>query len=278
MSCQVLSPNGYLMRLSSEIWRVKFHFVDMIRDRTWADLEETLAFQKIYAKTVCRALEIRFGDNDIIFAFSVLNCSNIPWKRVGLNLWGVTELELFLKQYDVQKKLEDKIIFRLIDSDACRRGLFNLKLQANLNWNNKTFKDLWAMVTWNEPLQLKYANILLLVEIAWCHCVSTTTCERAISIQNVIKTKQINRLGTKHLDVVLRVALEGPQDGYDYILVEAMNLWRNNAKWRYLYLQSKKYIGGHSSQIGGIIIYMFFDVAFHIFSWKLYFAIYFWTF
>jgi len=90
----------------------------------------------------------------------------------------------------------------------------------------------------------------LLAEIARCQCVSTTTCEKAFSIQNAIKTKYTNRLGTKHLHVVLRVALEGPQDDYDYILVEAMELWRNSAKWRYLYLHLEKYLVGHSSQIG----------------------------
>jgi len=137
----------------------------------------------------------------------------------------------------------------LVDADACRREFFNFKLQASLDWNNKTFKDLWAMVTWNEPLQVKYANILLLAEIARCQCVSTATCERAFSIQNVIKTKQRNRLGTKHLDAVLRVALEGPQDDYDYILVEAMELWRNSAQWRYLYSHPEKYLAGHSYEI-----------------------------
>ena len=160
-------------------------------------------------------------------------------------------MKLFLKRYGVQKDLEGKILFPLVDSDTCRGEFFNFKLQASLNWNNKTFKDLWAMVFWNEPLQVKYANILLLAEIARCQCVGTATCEKVFSIQNVIKTKQRNMLGTKHLDVVLRVALEGPQDDYDYMLVEAMELCRNNAKWRYLYSHPEKYLAGHSSQIGG---------------------------
>jgi len=102
-------PNGYLMRLSSEIRGSKFHSIDMIRDRTGVDLEEALVFQKTYAEAVCRALEARFSDNDIISAFSVLNPSNMPSKRVGLNSWGVTELELLLKRYGVQKDLEGKI-------------------------------------------------------------------------------------------------------------------------------------------------------------------------
>ena len=67
---------------------------------------------------------------------------------------------------------------------------------------------------------------------------------------NTIKKKK-KMLGTKHLDVGLRVALEGPQDDYVYILVETMELWRNSSKWRYLHLHPEKYLRGQSLQIGG---------------------------
>jgi len=91
-------------------------------------------------------------------------------------------------------------------------------------------------------LQEKYANILVLAKIAKCQCVSTTTCERAFSIQNVIKTKFRNRLNTKHLESVLRVAIEGPFEDFDHILVVVIELWRNLAKWRYLYSHPEKYL------------------------------------
>ena len=89
-------------------------------------MKQALAFYKIYVEVVSRALEARFSDNDIISAFSVLNPSNMPSKRVGLNSWGVTELELLLKRYGVQKDLEGKIPLPLVDSDACRREFFIL--------------------------------------------------------------------------------------------------------------------------------------------------------
>ncbi len=82
-----------------------------------------------------------------------------------------------------------KILPPLVNSDACKREFFDFKLQGMVDWNDKTFRDLWAMVTWNTALQVKYANILVLADIARCQCVSTATCERAFSIQNVIKTK-----------------------------------------------------------------------------------------
>jgi hypothetical protein len=116
------------MRLSTEIRRAKFHFVDMIRDRTRADLKEARVFRKVYVEVVCRALEARFSNNDIIFVFSVLNPSNMPSKMVGLYLWGVTELEFLLKQYGVKKYLEDKIFSPFINSNVFIREFFNFKL------------------------------------------------------------------------------------------------------------------------------------------------------
>jgi len=91
---------------------------------------------------------------------------------------------------------------------------------------------------------VKYANILILADIARCQCVSTATCERAFSVQNVIKTKFRNRLNTKHLESVLRVAIEGPSNDFDHILVGAIELWQNLAKWKYLYSHPEKYLSG----------------------------------
>ena len=67
------------------------------------------------------------------------------------------------------------------------------------------------MITLNEPLQKSYTNLLQLAEIARCQCISTTTCERAFSIQNVIKTRHRNHLNIKHLESIMRLALEGPK-------------------------------------------------------------------
>jgi hypothetical protein len=45
-------------------------------------------------------------------------------------------------------------------------------------------------------------------------CVSTMTCERAFSVQNLIKTIVRNRLGSKNLEAMLQIALEGQMRGY----------------------------------------------------------------
>ena len=44
-------------------------------------------------------------------------------------------------------------------------------------------------------------------------------------MQNLIKTIFRNHLKTKHLESVLRVAIEGPFNDFDHILVVGIELW-----------------------------------------------------
>ena len=226
----------------------KFHSMDMIRDPNGIDLEEALNFQKSYTEVVCKCLEARFSENGIISAFKILNPSNMPSKRVGLNSWDVADLEVLLSHYAMEKEIGGKTLSPLVNSDECRREFFNFKLQGTLDWNDKTFKDVWSMITWNEPLQKSYTNLLQLSEIARCQCVSIAICERAFSVQNVIKTRHRNHLNTKHLESIMRLALEGPKENFDHMLVEAIELWRNSAKWRYLYSNPEKYLSSQSNE------------------------------
>ena len=72
------------------------------------------------------------------------------------------------------------------------------------------------------------------------------TCERAFSIQNIIKSKFRNKLGTKNLDSLLRIALEESKEGAEGILIEAVVLWKNFTKFRYLFSNSQLYLSGHN--------------------------------
>jgi hypothetical protein len=73
-------------------------------------------------------------------------------------------------------------------------------------------------------------------------CVSTATCERAFSVQNLIKTKVRNRLGSKNLDAMLRIALEGPDEEVDDIIGDAIPLWKKDSKYHFLYANPSSYL------------------------------------
>jgi hypothetical protein len=111
------------------------------------------------------------------------------------------------------------------------------------------------MISWNPSLQGKYVNLLILAEIARMQCVSTAACKRAFSVQNCIKSKFRNRLKTQYLESVLRIVLEGPkegpQDGCESLLVEAIGLWKRSTKYRYLYSDPERYLA-EQGNIGGV--------------------------
>jgi hypothetical protein len=113
-------------------------------------------------------------------------------------------------QYGIEREIGGRKIPPLVNSSAIKREFFVFKLQATMDWLDKSFKDVWSMITWNHTLKVKYGNLLVLVEITRVQCISTTSYERAFSVQNCIKIKQRNRMLTKNLESVLRVALEGP--------------------------------------------------------------------
>ena len=83
---------------------------------------------------------------------------------------------------------------------------------------------------------------MILVEIAKCQCVSTATCEWAFSVQNIIKQKLRNRVSTSNLESMMRVAIEGPNNDFDDILTSALDLWKDDAKFRYLYSNLERYL------------------------------------
>ena len=77
----------------------------------------------------------------------------------------------------------------LVDVAACMQEFFTFKLRGCTKWMDKTFRELWASISWSPLLKLKYPNLLILSQIAKCQCVSIATCERAFFVQNSIKLK-----------------------------------------------------------------------------------------
>jgi hypothetical protein len=240
-------PSGYLQRLSSEIRGSKFHSIDLIRDPLGCDLESALDFQKTYSEAVCSALEARFVDNDIIDCFKILNPLHMPRRQVGLASWGVVELDRLLQQYGVQKMQGDQVLPPLVNATLCKQEFFAFKVQGSTEWMDLTFADVWTSISWSPSLKVKYSNLLILAEIAKCQCVSTATCERAFSVQNTIKQKLRNRMSTSNLESMMRVAIEGPDNDFDDILTSALDLWKDAAKFRYLYSNPERYLSGASN-------------------------------
>ena len=73
-------------------------------------------------------------------------------------------------------------------------------------------------------------------------CVSTTTYERAFSVQNWVKTIVRNGLGSKNLKAMLQIALEWPDEGIDDIISDDVPLWKNYNRCHFLYANPSSYL------------------------------------
>jgi hypothetical protein len=67
--------------------------------------------------------------------------------------------------------------------------------------------------------------------------------------QNLIKTKVRNRLDSKNLDAMLRIAFEGPNEEVDDIIGDTIPLWKKDSKYRFLYANPSSYLNSPNTLI-----------------------------
>ena len=185
-----------------------------------------------FFEEICKGLENRFKDNDIVSCFKNFNLTKFPSRQVGMASWGVTKLERLCAHFGEDKRIDEKEFCALVNIDAIRREFFAFKVQASTEWREKSFHDVWCMINWKQSLHGKYENLRIFADIARVQCDSTAQCERAFSVQNCIKTKTRNKLDTNHLECIMRVAMEDVRNDLDNVLMEAITLWRNSTKFR----------------------------------------------
>jgi hypothetical protein len=53
-------------------------------------------------------------------------------------------------------------------------------------------------------------------------------------------------MSTSNLESVMCVAIECPYNDFDDILTSALDLWKDDAKFRYLYTNLERYLSGTS--------------------------------
>jgi len=102
----------------------------------------------------------------VIDAFKVLNPVHMSHRQIGLASWGVVELDFSLQQYRQQRSKGRRTFLPLVDAAVCKQELFSFKLQGSTKWTDRTFRDIWASISWSPSLKLKYPNLLTLTESA----------------------------------------------------------------------------------------------------------------
>jgi hypothetical protein len=99
----------------------------------------------------------------------------MPHRQVGLASLGVVELDRLLQQYGVQKMQGVQVLMPLVNATLCKQEFFAFKIQGSTKWMDLTFADVWTSISCSPSLKVKYSNLLILVEIAKCQCVSTNS-------------------------------------------------------------------------------------------------------
>jgi hypothetical protein len=105
-----------------------YHGFKMDRSRLGDDLEEALKFQHAFAEAVCVGLAARFVDNDLVLCYKILNPTNMPSKHIGLQNWGVVELEKLLAHYGHDRSEEGSKFPPFVDVMAYKREFLAFKL------------------------------------------------------------------------------------------------------------------------------------------------------
>ena len=61
---------------------------------------------------------------------------------------------------------------------------------------------------------------------------------------NLLHKVLCNRMSRSSLESMMRVAIEGPENDFDDILTSALDVWKDAAKFRYLYSNLERYLSG----------------------------------
>ena len=125
---------GFLKWLLLEICGSKYHDVDMVHDCFSRDLEKALAFQKYFTKAIIEVLEVTFVDNNLMDFFNILSLANMRAKQVGLESWGVTNLQSIVKHYGVDCAIRSKPFLAMVDVATIKRKFLTFKIQATTEW------------------------------------------------------------------------------------------------------------------------------------------------
>ena len=61
---------------------------------------------------------------------------------------------------------------------------------------------------------------------------------------NLLRKVLCNRMSTSNLESMMHVVIEGLDNDFDDILTSVLDLWKDVAKFRYLYSNPERYLSG----------------------------------
>lgn len=90
------------------------------------------------------------------------------------------------------------------------------------SYPTKSTVELWSLISLYH--REDFPNLLTLAELALCHPVHTSDCERSFSAQNVIMTPLRSRMTAEHCDELMRIMIMGGKRE-DHDFTESLRIW-----------------------------------------------------
>ncbi|MCO5590901.1 hypothetical protein L7F22_044876 [Adiantum nelumboides] len=231
---------GQLAALRASMRGKMYRSVVITRDIHGKDMDDAIVFQHEFSGfIICNLLE-RFPDMGLIECFKALSPCSFP-TGVELRNYGFDKLNTLVAFYGEPKVLQnDELASALIDKICAKREYELWKAQAPYEWKGRSLRDAWLSIGRNSTTQEKYPVLLKLAHFAMLQCASTAACERGFSTQNTIKNRLRNCLGTKSLDALMRITIEGPPiKAYNFD--NAIAIWKNDTKTsRHIFSESRR--------------------------------------
>ena len=174
-------------------------------------------------------LKSRFPEEetDLLNAMAIFDMENLPNAATDLANSGNTELETLLKHYGEDKSGKAQ----LVNSDACRGEWMLMKQLVTKNYPLMKMCPLWELLC--SKYKETFPNLLKLISAVLAIPVTSVDGERGFSTQNRIKRAHRSTIGTKRLDVLMRISIQGPPiEQFDF--GRALSIWRKSNHRIYL--------------------------------------------
>ncbi len=192
----------------------KFGFIDTI--------------YKPYIQSVVDYNSSRMLSSGVVSAFSIFDPQQLPDKEESLSNYGAEKLKKLISFYGEPQKVTIQSSCALSTPDIkddlteaewkiFRRLLFT-------QFQTKTVRDVISSLLSNNILTSAIPNLATLAMIESVNPVTTCTVERSFHMK-IVKTRLRNRLGDETLDMLMKIAIEGPKINNDQLDM-IIDLWK----------------------------------------------------
>ncbi|MCO5591377.1 hypothetical protein L7F22_045360 [Adiantum nelumboides] len=184
------------------------------------DVESSKQLARSFVQTLIDCLNERFPDVYFLNATKLFSPQFYPKDAKRSKCSEEREK----KANDWLNRLLEKVGGHVIDAQGCRDEVLSFTDTLYYACESMCMKDAWQLFASNANWQHTYPNLLKLWQLILLLPISSVSCERGFSKQNIIKTSSRQCLKVETLEMLMRISLVGPKtDAIDWVSI--YKLW-----------------------------------------------------